>query len=66
MQFVAAAGGGLISLLWIFGALSGRLASMIAAVVQPSWINGQSGSDSGNSGSSTARPAEGHQGIIPA
>lgn len=30
------------SLAWIWGALTGRLASMIAALVQPNWVTGGS------------------------
>ena len=38
MAFVAALAGGGLGLLWIWGALSGRLASMVAGAIDPAWV----------------------------
>lgn len=59
MQIILAIELGAASVLWIWGALSGRLASMVAAVVSPTWVGAPSSSSgtSGALGSSAAAAA---------
>ena len=58
MPIVFATGVGAVSLAWIFGALSGRLPSMLAALIEPSWIGVSTPAKTAPAGT-TAVPATG-------